>query len=84
MKKILLLLAMVSILSGQALELDIADITWIAPRGLGVDTGQSEPNASAEPLLNSEPNGYCQLERSSPRIGRVRSTICASITAHSA
>ena len=42
------------------------------PRGSGLLTDQSLPAASAAPAACSDPNGYCQPARRSPRNGIVR------------
>ena len=57
---------------------------WIAASGSGEVTGQSLPITNRAPARWSPPNGYCQVDRSSPRNGMVRSSICGSWQAHSA
>ena len=47
-------------------------------------TGQSLPATSRAPERCSDPNGYCQVARSVPMNGIVRSTIWSSRQAHSA
>ena len=51
--------------------------------GFGLDTGQSLPQASLAPSRTKAPNGYCQVLRSGPRKGMVRSVICGSKHAQS-
>ena len=57
--------------------------TWAPQSGFGLETDQSLPAHSAAPEASSEPNGYCQPDRRSPRKGIVSSSICGSCAAHS-